>query len=184
MKHLTPATLALYAGNDLGPWARWRARRHLAACSECRNQVAEFSDLRQEIAGLGDLSGLPWNRLAAEMKANIRLGLAAGECIRDTRTQTHPVFAGARALIACASVALLLLAGVWLERPAPVVHAAGVSLRATDTGVELREGERAFVLKNASSRNVTYTAGAQGSIGVRFVDPNTGYVTINTVYVQ
>ena len=187
MKHPSEATLALYAGQDLGPFARWRTARHLAGCPRCRSELTGFSALRHELTSLNEMPDIAWNRLAADMKANIRLGLAAGECIRETRP-TLQLFGGVRPAIACASMALLLLAGLWLERPsptlAPVDHQPGVSLRTTANGIEVRQGDQAFVLKNGSSENVTYSAGAQGSMGARFVDPGTGYVTINTVYVQ
>jgi hypothetical protein len=188
MKHPGEATLALHAGQDLGPVARWRTQRHLARCARCRGEVAEFSALRQEMGDLSELPGISWNRLAAEMKANIRVGLAAGECVRDSRT-TQSVFSGFRAAIACASVAILLMAGLWLERPMPVTKVGsqpGILAQATRFGVEVRNGDQAFLLKNVSLPDslVNYTAGAQGSIGARFVDRSTGYVTINTVYVQ
>src|SRR5581483_12127487 len=118
MKHPGEATLALYAGQDLGPLARWRTRRHLARCARCREEVAEFSALRLEAADLAELPGISWNRLAAEMKANIHLGLAAGECVRDTRAPVASAFSGLRAAVAFASVTVLLLAGFLLERPA------------------------------------------------------------------
>jgi hypothetical protein len=187
MKHPGEATLALYAGQDLGPFARWQTRRHLAGCARCREQVAEFSALRMEVTDLADLPGISWNRMAAEMKANINLGLAAGECVRDSRFITQSVFSGYRAAVACASVAILLAAGLLLQRPAPVTTVPaqpGISLQATRNGVEVRNGDQAFLLKNARDTDVTYSAGAQGSIGARFVDRSTGYVTINTVYVQ
>ncbi len=188
MKHPSEATLALYAGQDLGAFACWRTERHLARCPRCRSQAAEFSDLRQEITGLNELPGIAWNRLAAEMKANIRLGLAAGECIRDTRPVVGSWFAGARAAVACFSVAILLAAGVWLERPAPPPAAAerepGILLRETGNGIEVRVGDQAMVLKNGPGEDVIYSAGAQGSIGARFVDPNGYGATINTFYVQ
>jgi anti-sigma factor RsiW len=185
MKHPGEATLALYAGQDLGTFARWRTERHLAGCARCREEVAEFSALRQEAVELTELPGISWNRLAAEMKANIHVGLAAGECVRDTRSAAQPSFSGLRVAMACASVAVLLLAGFLLERPAPVaVIEPGISLHATRFGVEVRNGDQAFVLKNGPGVEVTYSAGAQGSIGARFVDRSTGYVTINTVYVQ
>ena len=190
MKHPGEATLALYAGQDLGPLARWRTRRHLARCARCREEVAEFSALRMEVSDLAELPDISWNRLAVEMKANIHVGLAAGECVRDSRTTTQSVFSGFRAAVACASVAVLLVAGLLLERPAPVTLTAsqpGTSLQATRHGVELRNGLQAFMLKNSPAvedKDVTYSAGAQGSIGASFVDRATGYVTINTVYVQ
>jgi len=192
MKHPGEATLALYAGQDLGPLARWRTRRHLARCARCREEVAEFSALRTEMSDLAELPGISWNRLAAEMKANIHLGLAAGECVRDMRTTTQSVFSMFRAAVAVASVTVLLAAGLLLERPAPVpvtmvAAQPGISLQPTRYGVELRNGHQAFVLKNSPAvdyKDVTYSAGAQGSIGARFVDRSTGYVTINTVYAQ
>jgi hypothetical protein len=188
MKHPKEGMLALYAGHDLGPIDRWRVERHLAGCSQCRGEVAEFSALRQEVRMLDELPDLPWSLLAAEMKANIRVGLEAGECIRKVAPSHNPL-AGMRTAIACGLAVFLLLAGFLLERPTPalsiVEHRPGVSLRATGYGIEVRDGDQAFVLKNRSSEEeVTYSAGAQGSIGARFVDPNTGYVTINTVYVQ
>jgi anti-sigma factor RsiW len=189
MKHPSEATLALYAGQDLGAMARWQTRRHLAGCPQCRSEVTSFSALRQEVTDLRELPEISWNSLAAEMKANIRVGLAAGECIRDTR---HPLKSGfweMRTALACASVAALLLAGLWLERPAPAPVAIaeqtpGVFLQAVEHGIEVRDGDQAFVLRNGSAGEVTYSAGAQGSIGARFVDRSTGYMTINTVYVQ
>jgi hypothetical protein len=184
MKHPGEATLALYAGQDLGPIARWRTERHLAGCAQCREEVAEFSALREGVGELNELPDISWNRLAAEMKANIHVGLAAGECVRESRRTGQWNLSGMRAAVACASIAILLAAGLWLERPAPLAEGQpGISLQATGYGVELRNGDQAFVLKNGS-QEVTYTTGAQGSIGARFVDRSSGYVTINTVYVQ
>jgi len=191
MSHPGEETLALFAGQDLGPIASWRTQRHLDQCERCRRAVAQFGALRREVSDLNELPGISWNRLAAEMKANIHLGLAAGECVRDTRPGPLSLaFSGMRGAIACIAVAVLLMAGLWLEKPAPplaqseVERQSGISLRAVGNGIEMRAGEQAFVLKNGPSENVTYSAGAQGSIGARFVDRNTGYVTINTVYVQ
>ena len=55
------------------------------------------------------------------MKANIRLGLAAGECVRNDRAAAgEPIsWLGTRALVAYASIAALVTASVLLERPAP-----------------------------------------------------------------
>ncbi len=176
----------MFAGKDLGPFDRWRTQRHLDRCPRCTAEVADFSGLRQEVGDLTELPGVNWNRLAAEMRANINVGLAAGECVRNSRVGAAS-FQGMRAALACASVAILLLAGMWLERPAPVAVAeqqAGVFIQAIGSGLEMRDGDQRFVLKNGSAGDVTYSAGAQGSIGARFVDRTTGYVTINTVYVQ
>ncbi|MGA2595289.1 MAG: hypothetical protein ABSH32_35800, partial [Bryobacteraceae bacterium] len=68
MTHPSQSVLALYAGKDLGWFARWRAQRHLAGCRQCRNEVETFASLRDDLAGQNELPALSW-RLAAEMKA-------------------------------------------------------------------------------------------------------------------
>src|ERR1700694_2046354 len=83
MKHPSEASLALFAGGDLGRLRRGNIERHMAACSECRHDISEFSALRTDAGVLAELPELSWDRLAAEMKANIRLGLEAGECVTE-----------------------------------------------------------------------------------------------------
>jgi hypothetical protein len=137
---------------------------------------------------------VPWSGLSAEMKANIRLGLAAGECVRPGEVALRTsVFSGIRAAIALASVAALLVTGLMLEHPARRPNFArfesrlfesGIVLESTKDGIEVGQGRQALELRHAGARGVTYTVGAQGSIGARYLDPKTGYVTINNVYVE
>ena len=191
MNHPSDATLALYAGGDLGLLARWRTERHLAGCERCREEVEAYSDMRADAAGTGrDCPTLHWNRLAAEMKANIRLGLAAGECVREPRRRAvaRVRWFGSRALVSYASIAALLVASVLLERPVPQTparDAAEVTLRATSERHRI-EGRRAGAEPAAPARRATVTSsvGAQGSMRARYVDSETGYVTINNVYAQ
>jgi len=78
MKHPAESDLALFAGHDLSFVSEWRIGRHVTRCGECRAAVDTFVALRSAVAPLGQLpDDLGWNRLASEMKANIRLGLAA-----------------------------------------------------------------------------------------------------------
>ena len=81
MKHPSEANLALFAGGELGSLRRWSIARHVSACVECERGVSEFSALRDEAAELSELPEVSWGSLTAEMKANIRLGLEAGEWI-------------------------------------------------------------------------------------------------------
>ena len=190
MKHLSEATLALYAGADLGWLARWRAGRHLARCGQCRVEVAAFSGLRQVLPDLNEIPEIPWNRLATEMKANIRLGLAAGACVRSgEKPLRSTLFSGARAAVAVASVAALLLTGVVLQRPGqrqslPAID--GVVVQSTRDGIQVRDGAHALQLLHTGvrDRDVIRSVGAQGSMRARYVDPETGYVTINNVYAE
>jgi hypothetical protein len=190
MRHLNEATLALHAGGDLGSFARWRAERHLTQCEQCRAELAAFAAAREITSELAEIPELPWNRLAAEMKANIRLGLAAGECVRDNAAplRDHHWFRGARAAVACASVVALLAAGLVLERPHPSVTADNaVTLENTPDGIQMSDGVQALSLRNplelrtGGAQSVIYSVNSQGRIGARYVDPRTGLMTINNL---
>ncbi len=112
--------------------------------------MAAFERTRQILPDLAEMPEIPWNRLAAEMKANIRLGLAAGRMRARRRAagcaECRAVRARARAAVALASVAALLVAGLVLERPAPVATAAddGMVVQATANGIQVREGGQAL----------------------------------------
>ena len=151
--------------------------------------LACFGAAREILPELAATPEVAWNRLAAEMKANIRLGLAAGECVRaeDLPAAVAPPFAGARALVAFASVIVLVAAGLVLERPAEAPGAGpfqGSEVRATANGIQVRGGGGALQILNAGveANEVTYTPGAQGSMRARYVDSETGYVTVTDVY--
>jgi len=192
MKHPDQATLALHAGGDLGFMARRKTARHVAKCEQCRAEVERFETARQILPDLAEIPEIPWNRLAAEMKANIRLGLAAGECVRssDIPLRERPLFTGARAAVALASVAALMVTGLMLERPGPEGGPAStmadedVVVQTTADGIQVRRGGEALRLMNPGVRNVTYAVSAQGSMSARYVDPETGYVTISNVYAE
>ncbi len=186
MRHPSETTLALYAGSDLGTWARWRTERHLAACDQCREEVATFAGIREILPELNEIPEVPWNRLAGEMKANIRLGLAAGECVRPGEAPLRrSLFTGVRAAVAVASMVALLVTGLVLEHPVPrPARFDGVIVQTMPDGIQVRQGGQALQLMHSGARNVTYSVGAQGSMRARYVDPETGYVTINNVYVE
>jgi hypothetical protein len=192
MKHPHESTLALYAGQDLGWFARRRTARHVASCRECRDQLRAFASARDNLIALDELPAISWNRLAADMKANIRLGLEAGECVRGGRTSgplvPFGILSGARAMTACASVMVLVAAGLLLERPnpapLPLAAAEGAVLRATANGIELNQDGQTLSLLHVRSGEVTYSAGAQGSMRAGYVDSDTGNITINNLYVQ
>src|ERR1700679_1797448 len=140
MTHPRENDLALLAGGDAGRIRRFLLDRHVQKCADCRETVAEYREMR---AGLADveLPDLNWNFLAADMRANIRLGLEAGACVR-----TEPVLRrwNPRPVIAFASVLLLIAAGELLRdarphRPASVDASTAV-LQSTESGVEILRG--------------------------------------------
>jgi predicted anti-sigma-YlaC factor YlaD len=190
MKHPTQEMLALHAGGDLGRIAGWRTDRHLARCERCREEFDAFADVRAVLPDLNEIPEVAWNRLASEMKANIRLGLAAGECVRaEQKPLRETLFSHARVAVALASVVALLVTGVVLEHPVPrqgVPPLDAVIVQSTREGIQVRDGAQALQLLHTgvNDRDVIRSVGAQGSMRARYVDPETGYVTINNVYAE
>jgi hypothetical protein len=187
MKHPSQEILALHAGGDLGWMTRWKTARHVSGCEQCTADVQAFGELRGMLPDLKEIPEVPWNRMAAEMRANIRLGLAAGECVRESvpSSGNFPLFNAARATVALASVLALMVTGVVLERPAPrMARANEPMVQATVNGIQSRSGDQAFGLMHSGALRVTYTVGAQGTLGARYTDPETGNVTMTKVYVE
>src|ERR1035438_8891915 len=116
MTHPDQTILALYAGQDLGWLTRRRTARHLARCRECRDAAQAFASARDHLVALSELPAISWNRMAIEMKANIRLGLAEGEIGRGEPVAGplawFGILSGARGLAACARGMALGAAGV------------------------------------------------------------------------
>jgi hypothetical protein len=93
-------------------------RLHLAGCDGCRSWVAAFNSDRESIRQLADEMppGVNWDRMAAEMSANVRVGLEAGECVAS-RVRKPTVAIGWRVAAATAGVAILLVSAWWLNMP-------------------------------------------------------------------
>jgi hypothetical protein len=183
-RHPSESALALFAGGELGRFGKWRVERHIEGCANCRNEVSQFSALRAQVMSADQMPDIEWNRLAAEMRANVRLGLEAGACVEKVpvaRELFRP-----RVLAACASLALLV-AAILLERPAPSAVAVGkrtpAILEASGIGIQVNEGDQSLMLLNTRARGISYSA-TGGAMRARYVDADTGYVTINNVYVQ
>jgi hypothetical protein len=88
--------------------------------------------------------------------------------------------------MAYAAVILLVVAGVWLQRPVPLEIGRAV-LAATGDGIELTEGGRSLGLRYGGSRDakdVSYSADAKGAMGARYVDSSTGYVTVVNMNIE
>jgi|SRR5579862_3122808 len=210
MKHVTDNDLALYAAGDLSLWRRTSTRLHVWRCEECRERVEAYRSDRKSWRGSVDElpEGVDWDRLSAEMSANIRVGLAAGECVapRDRRPTGLGWFMGSwRPAAITAGVVALLACAWWLNMPKAdtealarvasiVVHGGRSSalpdeqkrpmVQATADGVELRENGGSMGMAQSGSRLMTVSVSMQGSASTRYIDPDTEQVTITSVYVQ
>ncbi len=180
MPHPSEEQLALFAGNDLGWLTRRRVGRHVEACGECQNTVVAYSSLRAQVSESVD--ALAWQQIAAEMRANIRLGLAAGECVAH---RAGIGAAGPRLVAALASLTILIAAGLWLDYPAVNPHVVEpLTVQTSGRGISVSEGSQLRSVLNSRGKDVVYSVGAKGQVGARYVDEETGYVTVNAVYLQ
>ena len=187
--HPSEANLALYAGGELGLWARMRMAGHVSCCEVCSRQVEEFRGIREWMQSQDGMpAGIDWGPLAAELKANIRLGLAAGQCVALAPQVVRPV-SGWRAAVVL-PILLVVVVGWWLQSWAPPALPAaksagprGLVLTASPRAIELQQDDRAFALLSPRSAEVTFSVSGQGARS-RYVDSETGYVTISHVSTQ
>jgi hypothetical protein len=211
--------LALYASNDTGWWRRRSLSKHLRVCGECREKLTQFEALRGNLASMAETppnvnwESLNWESLAAEMRANIRLGLEAGACVRTVpaRRRMNPRLAVAFASLLVVVAASFLLRGsrVLIPEATSLSSSASMSssavsqpaaeagetastgsgpitpvLEANEDGLALRTGPASMTLLGREGSTISQSASAQGEIRARYVDGNTGVVTINNVYLQ
>ena len=210
MKHPSEIQLALFAGGDLaGYWERWRVVRHIAQCPDCQAEVNGLRDASEQVRNVS--AELPkdvnWNRLAAEITGNIRVGLAAGEAIaRFDKPAARPLRLGWNAALVLSCATAVFLVAFWISLPQPqaehlaaalkrirterigsVVRTPAASqddvvLEATSSSIEVKENGRTMSLTHPHSDGATVSVSLQGSAGVRYVDADSGQVTTNKVY--
>jgi hypothetical protein len=208
MTHPLQADLALYSTGDLPLWRRTLVRLHLAGCDGCRNWVAAFDSDRESIRRLASEmpQGVNWDRMAAEMSANVRVGLEAGECVAS-RSHKPTVSTGWRVAAASAGVAILLVSAWWLNMPradsvalghamqrlaqAGPWHLSGLELEdrgptveVSASGIQLQQNGGTLGMSKGQERPVNVTLSVQGSARARYIDADTGQVTITGVYAQ
>ena len=180
--HPAEADLALLAGSECGVVSRYFLNRHVRRCETCLDTVAEFVMLRNQIAT--DMPDLDWDRLEAEMRANVHLGLEAGECVRRAPAAR---FWNPQVSVAFASLLLLIAAGFAMHVPnvpsaAPALSADTSVLESSGSGLELRSGASSLTLINHHGGVADQTVSAEGVIRARYID--TGGVTTNNVYME
>ncbi len=182
MNHPVENDLALLAGGDAAWFRRIllqtpRAGRATIAGKRwriigiCADAVADFEPPEMN-----------WNALAVEMRANIGVGLEAGACVGGARL---PVRWNPRFAVAFACLLVLMGSNFFLRmRRPPVVEASGPVARSTTSGIELRKGSHSLIFLNHEGSRADQTVSAQGEIRARYVDGETGSVTITNVYLE
>jgi anti-sigma factor RsiW len=189
--HPTEANLALYAGEELGFWARLRTAHHLGRCPECSRHVEEFREIRDWTRSEREAPpGVEWDRLALELKANIRLGVAAGRCVAPAPSEA-PRFRWRTAAMALPVLLVVVVGWMMLSLSPPLLPlanpaavAAGPVLRADPSGIEIQQDGQAFALVHPHAAEITYAVSGPGTVRTRYLDSETGYVTISHVYAE
>jgi hypothetical protein len=202
MPHPFNTELALYAEGDLRGWERIRTAFHVRGCRVCQENVQAFRLDREQLQDMvGELPpGLNWDRLSAEMSANIRVGLAAGECVAPAVTRKSERFQWNWMPVAVvAGLLAVFCAAWWLNMPsrdtevlsrafgvsaAPSPEDRGPVVEASSAGIEFRENGSALGMSTSDAEPVVTSVSFGGSASARYVDDDTGQVTITTVYVQ
>lgn len=209
IRHVSDIDLALYASGDVSLWQRVTVGWHASRCERCRERVNEFRSDAEALraASLEMPEGVDWARLSAEMTANIRVGLEAGECVaprRQRRARSIPAIWRPAALASGVALMLtVLLAGAWwLNFPAQdtqslnramqaLLHGRrttlddrGPVIEASPEGIELRKDGGALGVSQDSAQLLSVSVSTQGSASAHYVDQDTGQVTITSVYAQ
>jgi hypothetical protein len=95
---------------------------------------------------------------------------------------------GWRAAVVMAGMTCMLLAAWWLnpvpKRKPHAIRAAHVEMRTTASGIQLNENGNALTLLHTRGRQKPIIVSAPGTLRARFVDNETGQVTINNVYTE
>lgn len=169
MTHAKETDLALFASGDASPWQRLRLRMHLGRCAQCREVAAAYQAdrdwLKQEASRMPP--GVDWEHLAAEMTANIRVGLEAGECVAPRRRRRAALATAFRiprmpvqmsfgwaAATAAVGVTLLIGAALWLNFPSSDKELLGRAMSQLFHGRGIAESEDAGPLVEASDNGI------------------------------
>lgn len=201
--HPQAETLALFARGDLAWLERGDVTRHVRHCAECRHELEEFRAVVEELRR-GASAGLPtaiesageWSRIEREMTGNINVGVAAGRCIeRVGIRRLH----GWRGPAVIAGLFVVFIAGWVLNMPhrdtaqiLSAFHSAwsgaqmrtGTIVQTTSKGIAVRTQGAMLTLLHPGASDVTVSVSGTASVGARYVDDETGQVTITNVYGQ
>ena len=204
--HVKETDLALYASGDLRLWQRAAVHLHVRTANRAVRRWKNFARMAGRCATRRKDFPKAWigTRLSAEMTANIRVGLAAGECVRSAQARAPPRFLRCGVLWrwrrwSRPALAALLVSGWWLNMPAQETQALSRAMRsiwhgrerhaeergpvieASSDGIELRKDGGSLGVSQDSAKLVSVSVSTQGSASAHYVDQDTGQVTITSV---
>lgn len=201
ISHPSAPVLALFSSGDL-PWrTMWRLKRHINRCDECEQHVAEYRAARLELRREAHSETLTafeaiadWSVLEREMLGNIAVGVSAARCVDNVRRTHSWLIKGTVA----AALTTLFVAGwithipreqsehlaaslrqiIGLDRPVYI----GSQLKNTPEGIAVRTQGATLTIMHP--RSAVVLVSGPSSMSARYVDEDTGQVTITKVYGQ
>jgi hypothetical protein len=206
-QHPPEIDVALYATGDLALVTKVRTAVHVHRCGECSSRIATYRADRKAVntSALSMPSNVDWDRLAEEMTGNIRVGLAAGECVAPAPARARGFLVNKpwQQGLVYAGLTVLMMGAWWLNMPGsepgamrrigralwtgtPVAMLAepGAMVETSPLGVQVKENGSAMAVTTPGSQPIGVSVSLQGSARARYVDADTGQMTITTVYVQ
>lgn len=203
MRHPAVSLLAQFAGDDLSWVQAFSMKRHLRACGGCAEYVDGIRSAGLELKREADLQTLTafeaiadFPSLEREMSGNITVGLAAARCVEMVERH-HP---WRIASLVTAGLCILFAAGWWTHIPPEETRglvgriqqwagnsgtfpqSAGTIMRSSPDGIAVRS--QGLTLTMRHPRSAIVSVAGSGVMEARFVDDETGQVTISSVYGQ
>jgi anti-sigma factor RsiW len=200
-RHPSAEMLALHARGDLPCLDSLRLKTHLARCAECEHKLALFQSAHTELKREASAQTLTafeaiadWDRLEREMLGNIVVGVAAARCIekvghKRSRLATF-AFAAALASVFIAGWITHIPSAETRELTTKLAHFAGLRrvprsanfVRATPTGIAVRSDGVTLTILHPPGAVVSVSS--KSSVEARYIDEDTGQLTITSVYGQ
>jgi hypothetical protein len=184
------------------PWKEMRRlKRHIHSCDLCEMQLAEYRAAKLELRREAQSETLTafeaiadWNVLQREMLGNIAVGLAAARCVENVGHNRSLLIKFA----VIAGLTVLFVAG-WITHipKEQTLHMAAslrqivgwdrpqivsTQLKTTPDGIAVRAQGATLTILHPRSAVVLVSGPA--SMSARYVDEDTGEVTITKVYAQ
>ena len=199
--HPVIEVLALYSRGDLPAFPRLRLKTHLMQCAECERQVELFTNSLAELkreAATETLTAFEaiadWKALEREMMGNIVVGVAAARCIDDVGRKRVWL----PRLAFGVGLGLLFVAGWITHIPSEQTHHLAASLgqiigfgqksvpvnlvQATPNAIAVRS--QGVTLRILHPPTAVVSLSGNSSMEARYVDEESGQLTIASVYAQ
>jgi hypothetical protein len=170
-------------------------------CADCENQVALFRSAKAEFkreANTETLTGFEaiadWSRLEREMLGNVAVGVAAARCVDNVRSGRKLLIRG----VFITSLIALFVGGWMTHIPAEQTRhlfasfgrmagldrpqITGTVLRTTPDGIAVRAQGATLTILHPPTAVVSLSG--RSAVAARYVDEETGEMTITKVYAQ